>query len=570
MNRSWILHKHFLKHYTTRTPLKTPVAVAAKATLLATALTMAAVPARGAEIAEVKRPRVILMNDDSVVYWTYCPERPTADDLLKMLASFDNGVIDALTQNVHCNWQAYYDSKVVEVAGDLTPEAVRPHDVTHYWHWMTSLRRLIARGDDPPKVLATGARERGMLFLPSFRLNDRHSVQVYESHYGSFRRDHPEWKLSEAGNSGLNYGVPDVREHILKVVRELAERYDIDGIDLDFMRAPHFFKKNEVKANTPVMTRFVRRIRSILDEAGESKGRRLLLSARVPLKIGEGKAINAHELSPDLECLGVGLDVPTWIREELIDIVCPMNFFFTAWDRMIVDMAEWRKLTDSSPCGLYPTIHESAADKYTPPYIDADSYRGAAHSYYMHGADGVTLYNFHNQIDHIKGLNDPAALEAMGRRYHCRLGIEFGVGPVNAQGKRRDKRLPIDFFLPEDPQAKGVNGTLRFTARNLTLDHQIAVDVNGTPIAPDAVAYERLDVNGLAGSPNRQYGHEVSFPLAGTAAISGENVLGVKLIKSNPAIPFVRAGKYGPQWGGFSITEVEAYFEPRQDRRGSG
>ena len=32
--------------------------------------------------------------------------------------------MDTLTHCVHCRWQAIYDSKVVEVTGDLTPEAV--------------------------------------------------------------------------------------------------------------------------------------------------------------------------------------------------------------------------------------------------------------------------------------------------------------------------------------------------------------------------------------------------------------------------------------------------------------
>jgi sulfide:quinone oxidoreductase len=30
----------------------------------------------------------------------------------------------------------------------------------------------------------------------------------------------------------MDYGVPEVRGHVLGVVRELAERYDIDGLDL--------------------------------------------------------------------------------------------------------------------------------------------------------------------------------------------------------------------------------------------------------------------------------------------------------------------------------------------------
>ena len=485
---------------------------------------------------------------------------------MKMLDEFDNGVIDSLTHNVHCRWQAFYNSRVVEVAGDLTPEAVKPWEESHYWQWFASLRRLIARGDDPPKVLARGARQRGILFLPSFRLNDKHGARVYEGHYGSFRRDHPEWKLLEPANSGLDYGVPEVREHILKVVRELAERYDIDGIDLDFMRWPHYFRKDQVRANTPVMTAFVREIRSILDKAGRAKGRRLLLSARVPMKIGAGKVINAHELSDDLECLGVGLDVPAWIDEGLVDMVCPMQFFFTAWDQMIEHMAEWRKLTDGNACGLYPTIHAVADDEYAPPYISAASYRGAAYSYYLHGADGIALYNFHQQIHNIQGLNDRTALAKMSRRYHCRLGIEIGSGPsrlIPVKEPRNEKRKTIDFFLPEDPHAKGVHATLRVAARNLTTEHEIAVDVNGTLVAPNAISLDKIEVGKKPGAPNPQYGQMVSFKLAGTGATTGKNVLGFRLIRSNPEIPFVRAGNYGPQWGGFSVTEVEAFFKPK-------
>jgi len=30
-------------------------------------------------------------------------------------------------------------------------------------------------------------------FLPSLRLNDQHGMHPHEGHYGSFRRDLPEW-----------------------------------------------------------------------------------------------------------------------------------------------------------------------------------------------------------------------------------------------------------------------------------------------------------------------------------------------------------------------------------------
>ena len=58
-----------------------------------------------------------------------------------MVDVFAEANVDTLNHCCHCRWQAIYDSKVVEVAGELTPEAVRPRESTHYWPWHACLRR---------------------------------------------------------------------------------------------------------------------------------------------------------------------------------------------------------------------------------------------------------------------------------------------------------------------------------------------------------------------------------------------------------------------------------------------
>ena len=501
---------------------------------------MAAAQVCSAEMTETGKPRLIQMMDDSGTYYLFCnTERPTAKNLEAMVDSYARANVDILTMCLHCRWQAYYDSKVVEVAGNLSPEAVQPWKATNYWHWLTSLRRLIAQGDDPPRVIAARCHQRGMKFLASFRLNDKHNIFPHEGHYGSFRRDHPEWII--AGNA-MDYGVPEVRQHILKVVRELVERYDIDGLDLDFMRWPVFFKKEEVKANTPLMTEFVREIRSILDEGSRKKNRRLLLSVRVPLRLGQGEVLNAHNLSPDLECLGIGLDVRRWVQEGLIDIVCPMNFFFTDWPTMIRNIGEWRALTEGTSCRLYPTIHGLAAKDHGAPYISAASYHGAAYSYYLHGADGVAIYNMHS----LRDLGDPIYLSTKARRYHGYLGDLISI----AKGQRKT----VDFYLPEDPKSPEVEGRLRFTGVNLTLDHRLEVDVNGTSVDFKTLVFEHKGVHFRdEGAPRPGYRHLVTFPLAETAAAKGNNVLGVKLVEINPAIPTKDT---------IEVGRVEALFEP--------
>ena len=500
-------------------------------------------------MARAGRPRVIQMNDDSILFNKYCiTERPKAKDLEDMVDVFAAANVDTLTHCVHSRWQAMYDSRLVEVAGELTPEEVRPWEWTHYWQWYACLARLIAEGNDPPEVIARRCHEHGMNFLPSLRLNDQHGMHPHEGHYGSFRRDHPEWIV---GNKAMDYGVPEVRGHVLRVVRELAELYDIDGLDLDFMRWPIYFKGDEVKANTPLMTDFIGEIRSILDEAGKRRGRHMLLSIRVPLKIGEGQVAHGAPLDVhDVECLGIGLDVRTWIKKGFIDMLCPMDFFHTDWQTMIENMAEWHALKDGTECGLYPTIHSLAWKDYGHPYISSESYRGAAHSYYLHGADGITLYNLweENEVGWkaVRDMGKPIVLSENPRRYHCYLGELIGIA--------KSVRKTVGFYLPEDPRDPGAQASLRFTAVNLTLDHCIEVDVNGRSVDTETLFFERRGCrSGPAGAPNLPYGHIVGFRLAGTAALKGKNVLGVKLLEINPEIP---------KKDTIEIGRVEAVFDP--------
>ena len=103
--------------------------------------------------------------------------------------------------------------------------------------------------------------------------------------HGRFRRDHPEWligrpyeyiprpTLEYAIARGVDYKFPGVREHMAKIVFELCERFDVDGIELDYFRHPAFFRIEEACSNRYLMTDFVRRIRRRLDEVGEKRGR---------------------------------------------------------------------------------------------------------------------------------------------------------------------------------------------------------------------------------------------------------------------------------------------------------
>ena len=102
-----------------------------------------------------------------------------------------------------------------------------------------------------------------------------------------------------------SYAFPEVRAHMLAIIRESARMFDIDGISLAFNRGPLFvayeqpvlddFRK-EFNADARVLPlddprlqrirasyldTFVRDVRRALDEVGAAKGKRLELSALV-------------------------------------------------------------------------------------------------------------------------------------------------------------------------------------------------------------------------------------------------------------------------------------------------
>jgi uncharacterized lipoprotein YddW (UPF0748 family) len=46
-------------------------------------------------------------------------------------------------------------------------------------------------------------------------------------------RTHPDWLISYGGKSYIDPGIPDAREYVIRVIMDVVNRYDVDGIHLD-------------------------------------------------------------------------------------------------------------------------------------------------------------------------------------------------------------------------------------------------------------------------------------------------------------------------------------------------
>jgi hypothetical protein len=163
----------------------------------------------------------------------------------------------------------------------------------------------------------------------SLRMNDAHDsypMGMRRWTYGlaPFKRDHPQYMMGEpedwercAGGprqawSHLDFDLPQVREHVFALIEEVYQGYDVDGVELDFLRSSPYFRESldglpVAPEHLDLLTELVRRVRQTADAVGRERGRPLLLAVRAPFTADAARFI--------------GLDLERWLSEDLVDIL---------------------------------------------------------------------------------------------------------------------------------------------------------------------------------------------------------------------------------------------------------
>ena len=193
------------------------------------------------------------------------------------------------------------------------------------------------------------------------------------------KEEHPDWlfHLPWGENGYWDFSVEGSRDYVVRNLREVAENYDFDGIELDFARgvaAP----EGKGWPNRNHLTDLMRQIRSMTLEIEKNRGRPFLLAARIPENI--------------IGCHFDGIDVESWVSEELIDI-------FTLGCRSFeVDIAAFRRIIKGTSIKIYPALddHHSTDGYCTPP---VEVFRGVFSNWYRQGADGIQTFNWSYQPD---------------------------------------------------------------------------------------------------------------------------------------------------------------------------
>ena len=350
------------------------------------------------------KERPIIFTDDG---WVMSHEPPLTPEIIreKMVGAFADTPA-SLWWSVGDHEVYAYETQVGEIIGEGYELSELPDD---YRTVVTNLRHLMDTAGGPLSVLVDSCREAGLEFFPRVRMNSHYAKDPSAPEYGRYRIDHPELLIGRPGEeipegsidwdvrTGLDYTFPEVRDYMYSIITELFERFDVDGLEMDFNRHPTFFRREEGFQNRYLMTDLIGRVRTRMREVEAERGRPLELAVRVPPTLADSRRI--------------GLDVAEWISEGLVDIVTAG----IGWIPFEMPIREFVEAAEGTGVQVYGCIEALR------PTVDDNALRAAAFRYHQAGA-GVYLYNFFNMPAEwnrrmLNQLSDPRAMARLNKRY---------------------------------------------------------------------------------------------------------------------------------------------------------
>lgn len=138
------------------------------------------------------------------------------DAMTELLDSLALNNMNAINFQVRSRCDAMYKSSYEPWSSDLVSE------------------RGMEPGWDPLEWIVEECHKRGMechAWVNPYRYES--VVNQWDGTPKCYRQTNPEWLLDVGGASILNPGLPEVTEQIVKVIREIVQNYDIDGVLFD-------------------------------------------------------------------------------------------------------------------------------------------------------------------------------------------------------------------------------------------------------------------------------------------------------------------------------------------------
>jgi len=487
---------------------------------------------------EGRRPRLIFNTDGNWVLH-YLPDR-RPDDVTRQLDDLVPAGVDALAALIGIDddvaWRGSPHSAMwggdtecwdpdPDVDADGNPiRKMSPggFDLSRLEELYNCMDAVIEDGRELMQIYIDGCRRHDIAALASIRMNDAHtSDEAREWQVRSrLKKSRPDLLIGSPlpwrapGHAGRwnfcwqwDWAQEEVRSRFLGLIDETLERYDFDGIELDWMRGPPFFKPGQVFDNSDTLTGFMREAHAAVRGRAEERGKAITLIARVSPSLDEGREI--------------GIDARTWIREGLADLIVLSS---SSYCTSKIDIADAVACAQESGVRIY--VGFDGMTRMTSPHEGYERgvpavLRAVALNGYEQGAAGVYLFNYdypnhragpadgkgYNE-DHLQlltDLTDPKRLAERDRCYtvadsHLSGNLAYAFGDHRPQVPRELSVLArstggpgyeMSLTIEDDIEAGLADGRIASTQLRLRLtDHESCMDriictINGQPVSLD-------------------------------------------------------------------------------------
>lgn len=358
-------------------------------------------------------------------YRRFAPTRKGLEDYVDMLAK--GGMITHFIFNVNAQ-RTGFDSKVME---PVWRDGCRTNGVHAQWNFAKTLKKFHDEGIDPYAVWVGRCREKGIKSVVSFRMNDAHGSREADHcpSISDFWRNNPQYRLG----GGLNWANKAVRDRMFNFIRECLDRYDCDGIELDWTRFSDIFPADKVAASAPLLTDDMRMLRVHIDNLSRARGRKIAIACR-------------FTSCPETE-IACGRQLDAWAKERLMDMVDAGGHFWSADFR--IPVAEWKALLGQDIL-FVPHIDNGLAissGSFGRRHLEREEYLGFADLMFAQGCAGINLFNLFSQLPDSREWQESFA-KGFGREVLLREAREYPLSYRDFRRGGKERYCPV---LPCDP-----------------------------------------------------------------------------------------------------------------------
>ncbi len=439
-------------------------------------------PAEARKVAR-ERPRRVLFNDDGgeTRVPTERQVKPT-DFLAARIAPLAGTHVDTIVFDTTSGTfgRPAHRSAVAEMF--LQREGRYQHNI---------LPELAPLGTDSLRIVTEHARKTGQEVFWTLRMNDTHDASN-PLLIPRLKQQHPDWLMGtkemppKRGTwSAVDYGRVEVRHLVRRMIAEVADNFDLDGVTLDFWRHPIFFRQTASEQpvgdeERSVLTELIRGIRADLDAAMRRRGHTLLLAVKVPDSVGY--------------CREIGLDVERWLGEGLVDLLVPGGYFqLNPWSESV---AVARRHGVKIYASLAETRVRDEAGRAA--RASLESLRARALAAWTAGVDGIEMFNHFDPNSPLwRELGDPALLRTLPKVYFASVqGASESRSYYPAGG-----HFTLPKLTPDAPDDIGAGATRRYEIHlgddlvtNPTLAARLELRVASVNVRPPSVKWNETSL----------------------------------------------------------------------------